>query len=141
MSRFLKSKMFKLRAVGIQEFILANKKMIKRLQDGTDFEEMLNEIVELARERCPVKTGNMEKSIRWIKRGTGNYVIICDVPYSRFIEYGSRYFSIGSVESPRKYKSTSGKMASVPFMRSSCWDVQRKFPDKMFRTIDILYRG
>lgn len=132
--------MFKLEAVGIQEFMIANKKFIERLQSGKDFEEMLNDIVELARERCPVKTGNMEKSIRWVKQGTGRYVIICDVSYSRFIEYGTRYFEIGSIESPRKYKSTSGKMSSVPFMRSSIWDMQRKFQNKMFKTIDIIYR-
>jgi len=131
--------MFKLQAVGINEFIIANKKFIKRLQDGKDFEEMLNEIVELARERCPVKTGRMEKAIRWTKQGAGKYVIICDVPYSVYIEHGTRYFPVGSAESSRKYKSSSGKLASVPFMRSSIWDVQRKFQDKMFKTIDIIY--
>ena len=132
--------MFKLQAVGIQEFILANKKFMKRLQDGADFEEMLDEVVNLARKRCPVKTGDMEKAIRWEKQGEGRYVIICDVPYSRFIEWGTRYFPVGSEKAPRKYKSSSGKLASTPFLRSSIWDVQRKFKDKMFRTIDILYR-
>ena len=131
--------MFRLRATGINEFIIANKKFIKRLQDGTDFEELLTEIVILARERCPVKTGAMEKSIRWAKQGAGKYVIICDVPYAHYIEYGTRYFPVGTVEAPRKYKSTSGKSASVPFMRSSIWDIQRKFPDKMFKTVDVIY--
>ena len=131
--------MFKLEAVGIQEFIIANKKFIKRLQDGKDYEEILTEIVRLARKRCPVKSGDMEKSIRWTKQGVGKYVIIVDVPYSIYIEHGTRYFPVGTVESPRKYKSTSGKMSSVPFLRSSMWDVQRKFPNKMAKTIDLIY--
>jgi len=100
---------------------------------------MLDDVVELARERCPVKTGDMEKAIRWTKQGVGKYVIICDVPYSIYIEHGTRYFPVGSAESPRKYKSSSGKLANVPFIRSSIWDVQRKFQDKMFKTIDIIY--
>ena len=131
--------MFKLRAAGINEFIFASKKFIKRLEDGTDFEEMLDEIVRLARVRCPVKTGKMEKAIRWEKQGKGKYVIVCDVKYALYIEYGTRYFPVGSVEAPRKYKSTSGKLASVPFMRSAIWSVQRKFPDMISRTIDIVY--
>ena len=131
--------MFKLQAIGIQEFVIANKKLIKRLEKNTDFEKMLDDIVELARKRCPVKTGDMEKAIRWEQQGKGKYVIICDVKYALYIEYGTRYFSVGNVDSPRVYKSTSGKTASVPFMRSSVWDIQRKFPAKIGKTIDIAY--
>ena len=131
--------MFKLRATGINKLIIANNKFIKRLKENTDYEQILDEIVELARKRCPVKTGNMEDSIYWRDGGNGWYFIICAVPYARYIEMGTRYFPVGSEDSPRKYKSTSGKMASVPFLRSSIWDINRKFPDKMFKTIAIIY--
>lgn len=131
--------MFKLQGIGIQSFILSNKKLIKSIEREDDFKKMLDEIVELARERCPVKSGNMMDAIRWVEQGKGKYVITCNVPYSLYIEYGTRYFPVGGVDSPRKYKSTSGKMASVPFLRSSIWDVQRKFPEYMQRTIDLIY--
>ena len=131
--------MFKLEAVGIRELIICNKKFIERLKRNEDFETMLDAIVIKARHNCPVDTGRLMKSIRWEKRGYGRYVIICDVPYSRFIEYGTRYYPIGSVESPRGYKSTSGKMASVPFLRSAIWDVGRDFPGKINKVIDVIY--
>ena len=128
-----------IRARGVNKLIAANNKLIKRLEDNTDFEEILDEIVKLARERCPVKTGDMEASIYWTDDGGGLYSIICAVPYSLYIEYGTRYFPIGSEDSPRKYKSSSGKMASVPFMRSAIWDINRKFPNKMFGIINVIY--
>jgi len=132
-------KMFKLTATGITEFLTANKKLAKRIEDNKDFELMLDKIVKKARANCPVKTRNMEKSIRWVTRGVGNYAIICDVPYAGYIEYGTRYFPVGSPESPRGYKSSSGKMASVPFLRSAIWDVSREFPGMIQKQIDILY--
>lgn len=131
--------MFSLKGIGITELIHANKKMIKRLEDNKDFEYMLDKIVEKARNNCPVKTGDMEKAIKWEKVGAGQYVIICNVPYAKWIEFGTRYFPVGDVTSPRGYKSSSGKMASVPFMRSAIWDVQRSFPNMIDNTINIIY--
>ena len=131
--------MFRLFGVGITELINANNKMIKRLEDSKDFEYMLDKIVEKARNNCPVKTGDMEKSIHWEKVGSGQYSIICNVPYSKFIEYGTRYFPVGEITSPRGYKSSSGKMSSVPFLRSAIWDVSRQFPDMIDSTINIIY--
>jgi hypothetical protein len=132
--------MFNLRGLGITELIIANKKMIKRLGENKDFEHMLDKIVEKAINNCPVgSTEDLIKAIRWEKRGVGQYVIICDVPYARYIEYGTRYFPVGQVTSPRGYRSSSGKMASVPFMRSAIWDVSRQFPEMIDSTINIIY--
>ena len=131
--------MFRLTATGVNEFLFANKKFIKKLESNEDFERMLDAIVKKAIANCPVKTGKMEKSIRWEMRGVGKYVIICDVPYAAYIEYGTRYFPVGSAESPRGYKSSSGKMSSVPFMRSAIWDVSREFPGMIQKQIDIIY--
>jgi hypothetical protein len=132
--------MLKLRGFGIAELIIANKKMIKRLGENKDFEHMLDKIVEKAINNCPVgSTGDLIKAIRWEKRGVGQYVIICDVPYARYIEYGTRYFPVGQVTSPRGYRSSSGKMASVPFLRSAIWDVSRQFSEMMDGTINIIY--
>jgi len=132
--------MFKLWGVGITELISANTKMIKSLEQRKDFEHMLDKIVEKARNNCPVKTGDMLKSIRWEDAGDGQYTIICDVPYARYIEYGTRYFPVPEdVTSPRGYRSSSGKMASVPFLRSAIWDVQRGFPGMLDGTINIIY--
>jgi len=132
--------MFEIKATGINEFLFANKKLIKRLESNEDFERMLDAIVEKARANCPVKTGDMEKSIRWEMSGVGKYVIICDVPYAMYIEYGTRYFPVpDDPSSPRGYKSSSGKMASVPFLRSAIWDVSREFPGMIQNQIDIIY--
>jgi len=132
--------MFSLKAIGVKELIIANKKFMKRLNDGTDFENMLDEIVTLARKRCPVDKGDAVKAIRWVQLGKGRYAIVCDVKHAIYIEHGTRYFPVpDDVSSLRTYKSTSGKMASVPFMRSSIWDVEHKFNEKMFRTIDLIY--
>jgi hypothetical protein len=133
--------MFTLRGHGIQGLINANNKMIRSLEQNKDFEHMLDKIVEKARNNCPVgSTGKLRDSIRWEKRGKGIYVIICDVPYARWIEYGTRYFPVGKVTSPRGYRSSSGKMASVPFLRSAIWDVQRQFPGMLDSTINIIYK-
>ena len=132
--------MFNLKFVGIAELITANKKLIERLKRNEDYEEMLDAIVIKAKHNCPVDTGRLVKSIRWEKRGTNKYIIIADVPYAKYIEYGTRYYPVGTVESPRGYKSTSGKMASVPFLRSAIWDVTREFPGKINKTINIIYK-
>lgn len=132
--------MFKLIGIGINELINANNKMIKSLEQAKDFEHMLDKIVEKARNNCPVGlTSDLMNAIRWEKVGKGQYTIICDIPYARYIEYGTRYFPVGKVTSPRGYKSSSGKMASVPFLRSAIWDVQRQFPDMIDSTINIIY--
>lgn len=132
--------MFKFRVAGINELIIANNKMIKSLEQNKDFEHMLDKIVEKARNNCPVgSTRKLLKAIRWEKVGKGEYEIICDVPYAKYIEYGTRYFPVGKVTSPRGYKSSSGKMASVPFLRSAIWDVQRQFPEMIDTTINIIY--
>ena len=70
--------MFKLQGIGIQSFILSNKKLIKSIEREDDFKKMLDEIIELARERCPVKSGNMMNAIRWTEQGKGKYVIKTD---------------------------------------------------------------
>ena len=131
--------MFRLRATGIRELIIANKIMIKRLKQGEDFEKMLDLIVIKAKHNAPVDTGRLRDSIRWEKRGAGQYALICDVPYAKYIEYGTRYYPIGSVDSPRGYKSTSGKMSSVPFLRSAIWDVTREFPNMIDNIINVVY--
>jgi hypothetical protein len=132
--------MLKLRATGINELIAANNKLMKRLEENKDFEHMLDKIVEKARNNCPVGlTGDLMKAIRWEKIGKGQYVIICDIPYARWIEYGTRYFPVGKVTSPRGYKSSSGKMASVPFLRSAIWDVSRQFPEMMDSVVNVIY--
>jgi len=131
--------MFTLKITGITELITCNKKFIERLKRNTDYEEMLDAIVSKAKSNCPVDTGRLEKSIHWEKQGSNSYRIVVNVPYAKYIEYGTRYYPVGSVESPRGYKSTSGKMASVPFLRSACWDVSRQFPNKIKKVIDIIY--
>lgn len=132
--------MFRLRGFGIAEFIATNKKMIKRLEGNKDFEHMLDKIVEKARNNCPVgSTRDLMTAIRWEQIGAGQYAIVCDVPYARYIEYGTRYFPVGKVTSPRGYRSSSGKMASVPFLRSAIWDVSRQFPEMIDNTISIIY--
>ncbi len=98
-------------------------------------EEAVKIATELTREYAPRKTGDLEESIHYIKDADGKYQIIVDVPYAEAMEYGTKYFEVGSVANPRSRTSTSGKPCFHPFMRPAVWQTMNEFPDIVKRAL------
>ena len=125
-------------AWGLDEVI----KITERFSDPKTYERLLNEIVndcaELMRGFAPVDIGLLEESIKVVKIDKNKYMIVVDVPYAEFMEWGTKYFPVGTPEAPRVRSSKSGKTAYHPFMRLAVYIVDAEF-DKYFRKI-LLYK-
>ena len=123
---------------GLEDII----KITEKFSDKKIYERLLKEIVEdaaeLMRNFAPVDTGRLEDMIKVIKIDGNKYMIIVDVPYAEFMEWGTKYFPVGSPESPRVRTSKSGKTAYHPFMRLAVYIIDAEF-DKYFRKI-LLYK-
>jgi len=52
-----------------------------------------NEIVEKAKEHCPVRTGTLRDSIRILEVNDDGVEVGSDVPYAHFVEYGTEKMS------------------------------------------------
>jgi hypothetical protein len=118
-------------------------KITERFSDPKIYERLLNEIVndcaELMRNFAPVDRGLLEDMIKVIKIDKNKYMIVVDVPYAEFMEWGTKYFPVpDNPMSPRIRTSKSGKTAYHPFMRLAVYIVDAEF-DRYFRKI-LLYK-
>jgi len=131
---------------GIDELIKANTQFIKALEKGEITEQILDKIVRSAKYNAPRKTGTLVKAIRWVKEGNGRYAIICDAtnqngdPYPNFLEFGTRFIPIGSVEAPRVYKTTTGKTAQMPFIRPAIYRMSKNFAGMISDVVKKIYK-
>jgi len=91
--------------------------------------ELVEDAAELARAYAPQKTGALEEGIHVVKEGDGKYSIIVDVPYASAMEYGTKYFPVGGVDSPRSRTSSSGKPCFHPFLRPAVWQTMKEYPE------------
>lgn len=129
---------------GLQDMINANKKAIGVLDKGTLLDEVGKMIVRGARYVAPRKKGILQAFIRFKKISSEVIQIICDAknakgePYPDFLEFGTRYIPIGTPERPRRYKSSSGKTASLPYLQSAILKAQKKIP-KLFEKLVMKY--
>jgi len=101
-------------------------RFIKAMGNKKLYENALRDIVkdtaELMRGMSPVLRGFLEESIKVIKIGDGRYVIVVSVPYAMHMEYGTKYFPVGTPESPRvRTSEVSGKTSYHPFMRTAVY--------------------
>ena len=123
---------------GLDEVI----KITERFSDPKIYERLLREVVEdaaeLMRNFAPVDTGLLEDMIKVIKIDGNKYMIVVDVPYAEYMEWGTKYFPVGTPESPRVRSSKSGKTAYHPFMRLAIYIIDAEF-DQYFRKI-LLYK-
>lgn len=123
---------------GIDDII----KIADRFSNKKIYEKLLKEIVidcaDLMRNFAPVDRGLLEDMIKVIKIDNNKYMIVVDVPYAEFMEWGTKYFPVGTPESPRVRTSKSGKTAYHPFMRLAVYIIDAEF-EKYFRKI-LLYK-
>jgi hypothetical protein len=93
--------------------------------------ELMAEAADLIRKYAPRKTGALEGSIKAVKLKNNEYIIMVNVPYAKYMEYGTKYFKVGTVKSPRARLSSSGKPCYHPFIRPVIWDIMNRFPTIM----------
>ena len=101
-------------------------KFIKAMGNKKLYDDVLADIVrdtsELMRGMSPVLRGYLEASIKVIKVGDEKYAIVVNVPYAMHMEYGTKYFPVGTPESPRvRTSELSGKTSYHPFMRTAVY--------------------
>jgi len=117
-------------------------RIVERFGNKKTYEKLLKEVVDdcadLMRNFAPVDTGLLEDSIKVVKIGNNKYMIVVGVPYGVFMEYGTKYFPVGTPESPRVRTSKSGKTAYHPFMRLAVYIIDAEF-NKYIKKI-LLYK-
>lgn len=126
---------------GLDRIIAKNNLAIKALDNSKDeLEKALNTAVWRAKLTAPRKTGALVKGIHWKKVGKNKYEVVCDVPYASYLEYGTRYIPIGTVNRPRAYITASGKHATMPFLRPALWKTMKEYPHIMRRILFDIYK-
>lgn len=120
---------------GYDKFILFNENFGKLSNYDKIQEDILNDTVSLIRQKAPVDTGRLLESIAWFKVNINQWRIIVNVDYAIFMEFGTKYFPVGTVNAPRMRTSASGKMCYHPFVRPSCWQMNKLFPQYIDRVL------
>lgn len=120
---------------GYDEFILHNEKYGSLKTYDQIQEDILNDTVSLIRRKAPVDTGRLMESIAWFKVNSNKWKIVVNVEYAVYMEYGTVYFPVGTVNSPRMRTSASGKMCYHPFVRPSCWQMNKLYPEYVRRVL------
>jgi hypothetical protein len=116
---------------GLKDLIATNDRVIKKLDSGDISEKLIKRIVRSAKRYAPRKSGDLVAAIDYKKVGKDKYIITCDAtnkygdPYPIYLEFGTKYILVGSPENPRTIKSSSGKMAQLPFIGSAIWRTTR----------------
>ena len=119
--------MFTVQIKGLNELIAKNNLVIKMLERGDPAEELVKRIVRSAKRFAPRDTGKLVASIHYERIGKNKFKIVADAvnengePYPIYLEFGTRYIHVGTTSSPRTYKTTSGKTAHLPYIRSAIW--------------------
>jgi hypothetical protein len=119
---------------GAEDFIELNNKLSSTEVYDKVLEEVATKIYALTVLYAPRKTGALENSIQLLKSGR-TYILVVNVPYAEYMEYGTRFFPVGTASSPRARTSTSGKACYHPFMRTALWEVMNEFPSYIQRIL------
>ncbi len=134
----------RIRTKGLQKFISQTEMVIKALEQGVLTDAIEKKIVRRAKYRAPRKKGTLVRGIHSQKTGKYSFKIICDVTndrgesYPEFLEHGTRYIRIGTPQSPRVIKSSSGKTAFLPFLSWAAWRTLQEVP-KLFKEKILKY--
>lgn len=72
---------------------------------------------------------HLENAIKVKQVSKTEYQIKIEVPYAKYLEYGTRYIDIGSVEMPKSVVSGSGKRSFRPFVRPAVWQMMNQYQD------------
>lgn len=124
--------MFTVHVTGVKEAIAANKRIIHPRRYEKMMDEIMEDTVSLIRQRCPVDTGALLNTIRWMKMGDKWLVVVGDdnTPYVIPMEYGFAGYMGGTVKNPKFMKT-----GYQPFIRSSIWEINNMFPQYIKRII------
>jgi len=122
-----------LTVTGLNQAVRFNKKIAKGSALEKMHEDIVRDTVSLMRRYAAVDTGEMMESIHYEKLGGGKFKIIIDVPWAIYQEFGTKYMSVGTVESPKSVVSTSGKSAYRPFARPAVWMINKEFSEYINR--------
>jgi len=99
--------------------------------------QLVMDIADLIKEYAPRDTRashtrrhkglqHLENSIHVTKLSDTRYQIRIEVPYAIYIEYGTRYINVGTINSPKAVVSGSGKRSFRPFIRPAVWQMMQE---------------
>lgn len=114
---------------GIDNVYELNRKISQPSRYINSVDELVIKTTELIRRYAPRKTGRLEMSIYSVKMGEDKWEIVVNVPYAVYVEYGTIYFPVGTVNAPIARTSTSGKPCFHPFMRPAIWEMMLLYPN------------
>ena len=110
---------------GLEELIEKNKRAIKKLESGELTEEIAKKVVWNIKRIAPRLTGRMIRSVEYKKIDDNSYMFYVTAEneegecYAIYLEFGTSHIPIGTPDNPRWYRSGSGKIAALPFVRTA----------------------
>lgn len=139
--------MFTIQVRGLNELIQSNKLVMRMLERGEPDEELVKRIVRSAKRFAPRDTGKLVTSIDYEKIGKHKFKIVATAenergdPYPLYLEIGTKYIRIGTPSNPRVYRTTSGKIAHLPYIGSAIWrSTTQKDIDAIAQMIVDIYK-
>lgn len=116
--------------IGLEKVQVIN----QNLMDKKKYQAAINDIIKKTKKEiiknAPVgATGDLVKSVTSGGRFPNRYIEV-GVPYAQFMEWGTIYFPVGSVNAPRARTSTSGKPCYHPFIRPAVWKQMKEAKDR-----------
>jgi len=122
---------------GFKELIAMNNTLISKLEEQTILENIMDSIVEKAKELAPIKTGALIDSLKWAK--IEDAFAIMAIYYAEFLEFGIR-IPVGDTDAPRSIISGGGKTAYLPFIRPSIYQSFQNINNELKNLLDEIYK-
>ena len=112
--------------VGIEAVHKMNEPLMNKKNYFKALDKIVVDTVAEIKRNAPVgKTGDLEKNIFIGEQGNKRIIFVA-MPYAKYMEYGTQYFPVGTINAPRARTSTSGKPCYHPFIRPSIWRMMKK---------------
>lgn len=116
------------RVTGLNEVM----KAFEKASEDSIYNDIIHETgkkaEEYAKQNAPVDSGVMEEDIQVHFEDKG-FILMCNVPWAVFNEYGCYNLDAGTPGSPKPVVSTSGKRAFRPFMRPGIYKAMHELPE------------
>jgi len=122
---------------GLRELIAMNNALISKLKEQTILENIMDSIVEKAKELAPIKTGALIDSLKWAK--TESAFAIMAIYYAEFLEFGIR-IPVGDTDAPRSIISGGGKTAYLPFIRPAIYQSFQNINAELKKLLEEIYK-
>lgn len=111
--------MFQIKAeiIGLNDMIADVKNSVKDAKINKAIEQVAVFVEGEAKRICPVDTGNLQKNIIHFNSGHLEWTVLANTNYASFLEYGTKYINIGTVENPLYTINYKGISSYRPFLR------------------------